>query len=185
MLRFIIKDSNFPMEVDTPTKSGGVPSKPGAKRTYTGELATSPQSPGDHHGNVHYIIGQIFRVKYAVSSFRLFTERTLWQWVYLTLVQIALSRVSITFGIHTFTYTRLLRMKVLWAMKVLSVCTDAIMQTITWKFPTILFMSYSHHRKPHPLPSAITHPFLTWHPEWGGTWTPPRSTSPTFSLKFY
>ncbi len=54
------------MELDTPTS---VPSKPGTKRTYTGELAASPLSPGDIQGNsMHYTIGQVLRVNYMVST---------------------------------------------------------------------------------------------------------------------
>ncbi|XP_064383818.1 ubiquitin conjugation factor E4 B-like [Halichondria panicea] len=56
------REASVPMELDTPTS---VPSKPGTKRTYTGELAASPLSPGDIQGNsMHYTIGQVLRVNY-------------------------------------------------------------------------------------------------------------------------
>ena len=57
------------MDVDTPPSGENPPVRPGTKRTYTGELASSPLTPGEYHGNnMHHIISQVFRVAYMVRG---------------------------------------------------------------------------------------------------------------------
>lgn len=64
------------MEVESPTKltngsNGSTPVRPGAKRTHTGELAKSAQSPISPTSYPHsslLLISQVLRVSFSVSQ---------------------------------------------------------------------------------------------------------------------